>query len=45
MLFTPGSWFDPRSLVFEHEHVRPEALMPIPIGHTVEIALLGLPLR
>ena len=46
MLFTPGSWFDPRSLVrFEHEHDRPQALMPVPIGHTFEIALFGLPRR
>ena len=43
MLFTPGSWFDPRSLVFEHEHDRPQALMPVPIGHTFEIALFGSP--
>ena len=43
VLFTPGSWFDPRSLVFEHEHDRPQALMPVPIGHTFEIALFGSP--
>ena len=43
VLFTPGSWFDPRSLVFWHRHGRPDALMPILIGHIIESALLGSP--
>ena len=45
MLVTPGSWFDAQSGSFWHEHDRLEALMPIPIGHTVETALFGLPIR
>ena len=43
MLVTPGSWFDAQSGSFGHEHGLPEALMHVPIGHTVEIAHFGSP--